>query len=389
MACGSELMWRPRISSGGLLALLVVLFGSAGCGGAAARAPAAKRHARAPAAKRHARTPAANRGLGTAGRPGRIFYVAPGGRDGNTGTSPRQAWETVTRVDRAVLRPGDTVLFKGGATFSDETLMPGEGFEASGTPEQPIRFGSYGPGAARLTRGVWLGTNALHPDGPSWLSFRDLALGPVQGFQGTGDHIALVGLHISGLLPPLAHQEIGIQTEGSHWIITGNTIERTGGSGMLLGASADRPEDPAGGRFYLVSDNTITATGLDAGIGYPTHGIYLKVANAQITHNRIVGFRDDGVSARYRDAVVSQNRIAGGQIGIAWYQYDGTAGHSRFVDNLISNMSSAGIFVCGVAESCLRPIESFDIAGNRLRRISGMRMDLQPTTGRYLVRRGR
>ncbi|HEX3979051.1 MAG TPA: right-handed parallel beta-helix repeat-containing protein [Solirubrobacteraceae bacterium] len=369
--------------------LLAIVLGSLACGGAAARSCRPAAGHRCGPAKRHPRSPSAERGRVAAVPRGRIFYVAPGGHDGSAGTSPRGAWRTVTRVDRAILRPGDTVLFRGGASFSDETLMPGEGFEASGTPGRPIQFGSYGRGAARLTRGVWLGTDAAHPEGPSWLTFRHLALGPVQGFQGTGDHIALIGLHIGGLLPPLAHQETGIQTEGSHWIIAGNTVQRTGGSGMLLGATADAPEDPAGGRFYLVSGNTITATGLDAGIGYPTHGIYLKVANARITHNRIVGFRDDGVSARYRDAVVSQNRIAGGQIGIAWYQYDATAGHSRFVDNLISNMSSAGIFVCGVAESCLPPIESFDIAGNRLRGISGMGMNLQPTTGRYLVRQGR
>jgi Right handed beta helix region len=362
------------------MALLALVFGLLGCGGAAGRACPTRTAHRCGGAVGHRRLPVQH--------VGRIFYVSPHGRDGSAGTSPRRAWRTVTRVDRALLRPGDTVLFEGGATFGDETLMPGEGFNASGAPGRPIRFGSYGEGMAILTRGVWLGTSALHPHGPSWLTFRHLALGPVQGFQGTGDHITLSGLHIGGLLPPLAHQETGIQTEGSHWTIAGTTIERTGGSGMLLGASADAPGDPAGGRFYLVAGNTIADTGLDAGIGYPTHGVYLKVANARITHNHIAGFRDDGVSARYRDAVVSDNDITGGAIGIAWYQYDATPGHSRFLDNVISNMSAAGIFVCGVAESCRRPIESFDIAGNLLHQIDGMGMNLQPTTGRYLLRQG-
>jgi Right handed beta helix region len=319
----------------------------------------------------------------------RTFYVAPDGNDASSGTSPRHPWRTVGRVDRAVLAPGDTVCFEGGASFTDATLMPGEGFNSSGRRGRPIRFASYGRGRARLTQGIWLGTNAEHPHGPSWLSFRNLALGPSQGFQGTGTHVALIGLHIGPLLPPVARQETGIQTEGSRWVIAGNTIDRIGGSGMLLGASADSPGDPAGGRFYLVSGNTITRTGLDAAIGYPTHGIYLKAANALIAHNRIVGFRDDGVSARYRDAVVRSNRIADGGIGIAWYQYDRTPGRSRFEDNVISNLSTAGIFVCGVAESCVRPLESFDIAGNHLRRIRGEQMNLQPTAGTYLVKRRR
>jgi hypothetical protein len=319
----------------------------------------------------------------------RTFYVASAGNDASQGTSPRHAWRTVARVDRAVLRPGDTVRFAGGASFTDATLMPGEGFNSSGRRGRPIRFTSYGYGQARLTKGIWLGTDARHPHGPSWLSFRNLELGPVQGFQGTGTYIVLMDLRICPLLPPVAHQETGIQTDGSHWIISGNTIDRTGDSGMLLGASANTAGDSAGGSFYLVSGNTITHTGLDAAIDYPTHGIYLKAAHATIVDNRIIGFRDDGVSVRYRDAVVGSNRIAFGQIGIAWYQYDRTPGHSRFVDNVISNLSAAGIFVCGVAESCLRPLESFDIAGNRLLRIHGVHMNLQPTAGTYLVRRPR
>lgn len=366
--------------------LLLLITGACVCLGATAPGQArrpSRAHRHHPASA-HARRSALARARRS--RP-RTFYVSAHGNDRGTGTSPRHAWRTVARVDRAALRPGDTVRFAGGASFTDATLMPGEGFDSSGQRGRPIRFTSYGHGQARLTRGIWLGTDARHPRGPSWLSFRNLALGPVQGVQGTGTHIVLMGLHIGPLLAPVAHQEVGIQTDGSHWIISGNTIDRTGGSGMLLGASADTAGDPAGGRFYLVSGNTITRTGLDAAIGYATHGIYLKVADASIVHNRIVGFRDDGVSARYRDAVVRSNRIADGQIGIAWYQYDRQAGHSRFLDNVIANLSTAGIFVCGVAEACRRPLESFDIAGNRLLRIRGVHMNLQPTAGTYLLSR--
>ncbi len=391
MAIGSQLRSRALVRACALLSLIAFMGAAMGCGAAAARScrptkhtcRAAQRHGRL-AAREHERRTAPG---ATRPRRARTFYVASGGRDGNAGTGPRHAWRTVTRVDRAILRPGDTVLFEGGATFTDATLMPGDGVDASGTRRRRIRFGSYGHGVARLTRGVWLGTDARHPRGPRWLTFRHLALGPVQGFQGTGDHITLTGLRIGPLVPPVAHQETGIQTDGSHWIITANLIDRTGGSGMLLGASAETPRDPAGGRFYLVSGNTVAHTGLDAAIGYPTHGIYLKAANARIVHNRILGFRDDGVSARYRDAVVSDNRITDGQIGIAWFQYDSTPGRSRFVDNVISDVTSAGIFVCGTTESCLRPIESFDIAGNQLRGIRGVRMNLQPTAGTYLLRR--
>jgi hypothetical protein len=316
-------------------------------------------------------------------RLGRTFYVAPSGSDSNSGRTPAHPWQTVTRVDDAALRPGDRVLFQAGASFADATLMPGQGFNASGAPHRPIVFSSYGRGQATLVRGVWLGVDSRHPAGPSFLTFTDLALGPVRGFQGTGSHISLLGLTIGDLLPPAAQQETGIQTEGSHWLIAGNRLDRIGGSGMLLGANANAAGDPAGGQLYVIRDNLIAATGLDGGIGYPTHGIYLKVAHARVTGNRIIGFRDDGISARYRDADLSDNDISGGQIGIAWYQYDRTPGRSRFTGNTIADMSVAGIFVCGLAEGCVRPIESFDIAGNAISAIHGMRMNLQPTAGVY------
>ena len=144
--------------------------------------------------------------------------------------------------------------------------------------------------------------------------------------------------------------------------------------------------DPPGGSDYRVFRNVITHTGLDSSLGYPSHGIYLKVANAKVEHNRIADFRDDGVSARYHDATIAGNYIAHGQIGIAWYQYDHTAATSRFTGNLIASTSSAAIFVCGVAESCVRPIESFVIEHNTLRHTRGDRLNLQPTVGAYKIR---
>jgi hypothetical protein len=315
----------------------------------------------------------------------RTFYVAPYGQDSNGGTSPAHPWRTVARVDRALLQPGDRVLFAGGATFSDATLMPGEGFSASGTGAAPIVFGSYGSRMARLTRGVWLGTNSLYPRGPSHLTFQDLVLGPAQGFQGTGDYIKLINLRISHLLGPGSDQETGIATEGSHWVIDGNTISDTGDSGMLLGFGADSPGDPPGGEDYVINNNTVSHTGLDGRLPYPLHAIYLKVADARVSGNRLTYFHDDGVSLRYRDETVSGNYIAHGRIGIAWYQYDQHPGTTRVIGNTIAFTSSAAIFVCGVAESCIRPIESFIVEHNQLHKTKGDALNLQPTAGKYVI----
>ena len=329
-------------------------------------------------------------GLGTAARVAaarvrapRTFYVATDGSNHASGTSPAHPWRTVTRVDHAELRPGDRVLFRGGDTFGDQTLMPGRGSSVSGLPGHPITFGSYGTGRAILRRGIWISTGRHAARGPSWLTFEDLALGPVRGFQGVGSHITLRGLLISGLVGAQARQQTGIQTVGSHWTITRNVITDVGDSGILLGA-ASVPGGPPAGWFYAVTDNTIRDAGRNPGLGYPSHGIYVKVADAKVIGNDIVSFPEDGVSVRYQNADVSDNIIADGQIGIAWYQYGAGHGHSRFVDNRISHMSEAGIFVCGVRESCRRPTEAFDITGNRITDVTGRLLNLQPSAGGYV-----
>ncbi|MGI8712465.1 MAG: right-handed parallel beta-helix repeat-containing protein [Solirubrobacteraceae bacterium] len=317
-------------------------------------------------------------------RAGRTFYVSASGNDQASGRSANHAWRDVDQVDRAHLRPGDMVLFHGGETFADDTLMPGWGFGVSGAPGDPITFGSYGGSRALLPNGVWLGTSAEHPHGPSHLRFQDLALGPVEGFQGTGDYITVRGMTIGGLLPG-SRSEVGVIAEGSHWVVSDNRIDRTGDSGMLLGPSAGYPGAPPGGSHYLISHNTIVDTGLDPALTFGTHGIYDKVSDATIIDNTIIGFRNDGVSARYHGARVTGNYIAHGGIGIAWYQYDRQGGTIRFARNRILDTSTVGIFVCGTAESCWRPHGHFVIANNDLTHAHGSILNLQPVLGHYTV----
>jgi hypothetical protein len=70
---------------------------------------------------------------------GTTYYVAANGNDTtNSGTSPQSPWLTLTKVNATLLNGGDTVLFRGGDTFSGK-LAPAR----SGTASLPITFGSY------------------------------------------------------------------------------------------------------------------------------------------------------------------------------------------------------------------------------------------------------
>ncbi|WP_404786445.1 right-handed parallel beta-helix repeat-containing protein [Altericista sp. CCNU0014] len=75
------------------------------------------------------------------------YYISSSGNDNNSGTSPSKAWQTVNRINRFTFRPGDRILFEGGATFRG-----GLSFDAGdrGMPTQPIFISSYGRGRATL-----------------------------------------------------------------------------------------------------------------------------------------------------------------------------------------------------------------------------------------------
>jgi hypothetical protein len=297
------------------------------------------------------------------------YFVSPTGSDRNSGTSPQRPWRTIARVNRAHLVPGDGVLFEGGRQFTDQPLKP----SASGGRGAPVVFASYGPVQAAITRGVYF----IDRGG---LTFYNLAIGPDAGLQGgdgaghTADNITVQHCTIA---LRANNPAVGINATGSYWTIADNTIRDIGNSGMLLT-----------GDSFLISGNTIQRTGLDAGIAYAKHGIYLKVSHATVVANAISDFSSDGVSARYRDARIAGNRISDGAIGIAWFQYDPDAGTSRWADNEISGTSDAGIYV-SPSDQGGATRESFVITGNDISSDAAsprwLALNLQPTSGSYRV----
>lgn len=291
---------------------------------------------------------------------GTTYYVSPTGSDSNSGTSPNTPWRTVKRVNEASLRPGDGVLFQGGATFSDDTLMP----QVSGGAGSPIVFGSYGQGNASLPDGVWF-------KGQSYLAFEHLTVFGAGDLQGTGSNVTVEYCSIG-------NDSLPINAMGSNWTIDDNTIENAGNSGMLLE-----------GENFTVSGNTIANTGLDTSIPYGKHGIYLKVSNATVTGNTITNFSAAGISVRYRNSLIRGNHISGGPIGIAWFQVDPTAGTSYWIENAITATTDAAIYVSHEDPSQNGGVgatrESFVIERNVTQLAGGEFMNLEATSGTYTV----
>jgi len=78
------------------------------------------------------------------------YYVSPSGSDSYSGTSPSQAWKTISKVNGRAFAAGDRIFFEGGQTFSGSLYFDtGDG----GTPANPLTISSYGTGRATISSG--------------------------------------------------------------------------------------------------------------------------------------------------------------------------------------------------------------------------------------------
>lgn len=74
------------------------------------------------------------------GANGRKYYFdSVSGADNNSGVEPGQAWKSLKMINSVNYRPGDTVYFKRGSTWTGTFFI-----WASGTEKEPIIFTSYG-----------------------------------------------------------------------------------------------------------------------------------------------------------------------------------------------------------------------------------------------------
>lgn len=194
---------------------------------------------------------------------GAIYYVdGVSGGDGRAGTSPGTAWATVGRVNSQTLRPGDSVLFQGGQTFSGTLLH----LVSAGSAAGVITIGSYGAGRATLSNGT---NNAVWLDKAGGYAFRNL------NFTGISGSTAFAGVNAfasgTGPLPGISFTgcsftgwQYGLQIGGSAATdgFRGITIDSCDASGNLYGGisifsqAAFNPAAPVYAHTGLLITNT-------------------------------------------------------------------------------------------------------------------------------------
>lgn len=242
------------------------------------------------------------------------YYVSPSGSDSNPGLAASSAWQSLDKVNATPLGAGDQVLFEGGQRFTGE-LDP----NGSGTPGQPAVYASYGTGKAIIAGLVY--TSAQHD-----VTLRNLVVDRGVHTPGGGDCIAsaystsgVINLVIDSV--ELRNCDRGIlssQHRDATWTIQSSYVHDTVDSGMILWGSGN-----------IVKDNSILHTG-QAQESFDAHGIYSKGPGVKILHNDIGYFQTDGISSRFRNALIEGNTIHDGtrvrccSMGIAYYNYDVT-----------------------------------------------------------------
>lgn len=290
-------------------------------------------------------------------RAGRTYFVSPAGNDAWPGTRTRP-WHSVARVNRAALGAGDKVLFAGGSTYAGELSPPRSG----------LSFASYGTGRANLRDGIWF---AARDD----LVFRNLAVdaGPSSDISAIESSSHGRGsTHITIVDCALTHVRVGINsanTGDADWSVSGTLVRFTRDSGVIVI-----------GHDMTFARDTILDTGRDPAITYPKHGVYAKGPSLTFDHVTIERFSADGISLRYRNASVVHSTIAGGPIGIAWFQEDGRAGTTTIAHDAITDTTDSGIYV-SPSDAAGPTRESFMIADNTVVPAQGNATDLNKTTG--------
>jgi hypothetical protein len=117
---------------------------------------------------------------------GTTYFVSAVGSDSNTGTSAATPWKSLTKVNQAILKPGDTVSFRRGDTFTGGVVTA-----QSGTSASPITLNSYGTGSAPTVTGGKSG-NCVRINGDFTIveGLRAVSCG-YAGYSVVGDHNTL------------------------------------------------------------------------------------------------------------------------------------------------------------------------------------------------------
>lgn len=182
--------------------------------------------------------------------------------DTNSGTSAASPLLSLDAVNNLVLKPGDTVAFKAGTTYTASAA--GDGvlkIGASGTDQAHITFTSYGEGAKPIIN------NASTADYSDAMLIKGSYI-DVDGLQFTqatraGVHTEASANHVTVQNTEMTNVGIGVMLEGTSSVITKNYIHD----------------------LHMVKN---TPTSVNSDDDYGANGVLVSGSNNEISYNKIM-----------------------------------------------------------------------------------------------------
>ncbi len=219
--------------------------------------------------------------------PPQAYYVSNSGSDSNSGRSPSTAWQTITKVNAGVYQAGDNILFNGGQTFTGGISIGTANYSNTTPPTSahPVKFSSYGAGAATISSASAVGFASLNVGalevgnlnfvggGIATTTVNGVEIQTTQAGNAKLDHIRITGVTVS-------------QYGGNGIVIWGNGAATAGFNDVIItGAIA---HDNTGGASATHGDAGIYVYSIPGGYGLgpttPAH-TNVTISNSQAYNN--------------------------------------------------------------------------------------------------------
>ncbi len=268
---------------------------------------------------------------------GTTYYVdAVNGSDSNDGTSEKNAWQTVDRVNQVLFEPGDEILFKSGQTFIGQLMPQGSGSKENGV----IRMSKYGGDALPVinAKGALENKGAvIQLINQEYWEISDLELkNPATGTPGarvgvlvvgkeygTLDHIYITDCKINDVVSDLSKSEYSAKSNagGELWYGTG------AGGGVVFNVVAGGEEIPTAFNDILVDNNIIR------NLGRSGTGVFVNGAYKNIYQQGYAFENDEADWFPNTNVLISNNDISYTTNAILIHGCDGSVGNGVVIEN--------------------------------------------------------
>ncbi|NUP00335.1 MAG: hypothetical protein HOV97_10915 [Nonomuraea sp.] len=211
---------------------------------------------------------------------GTTYYVdSKAGDDGAAGTSADKPWKSLDQVNAADLKPGDTISFKRGSSFTGPLTLTAKGTAARPIVIQahgagPLARISGGEGACVLVKGAYWRIGGLRASKCGWA-----------GFELAGHHVELTGVQADGNVAG-----VWVTPSGSRNTVRDSTL--TGNAKMSVNDEGGDNDSGAFGVLLNGDDNLITHNTITGSYAkskdYGTDGAAVEIFNGdrnRVTHN--------------------------------------------------------------------------------------------------------